>query len=107
MSRFTKKQLEVIEKLEKLVHYRFSKKELKKRVNEIFGVKNKISIDWNCYTDGGLSDFNAMFSTYDVEEKINIDEELCGDFDIYYLKCKRPNEEGDEVYVTEIGFEFV
>lgn len=93
---------ELIKRLEKLVHYRYSKKDLTKMVNDIFGVDN-IEIEWNCYEDGGLSDYNAMFSTCENDK---VKRNLQGDFDIYYLKCKRPNDCGEEVYVTEIGYEF-
>lgn len=98
---FTKEQLELMEKMESLVHRRFSKKDLQKIINSYFGVENKIKIDWNCFADGDLSDHNAMFSSWGLDVGT-----LAGDFDIYYLKCKKPNMHGDEVYVTEVGFEF-
>ena len=93
---------ELIKRLEMLVHNRYSKKNLTTFVNDIFGVDN-IEIEWNCYEDGGLPDYNAMFSTRGNDK---VKKNLQGDFDIYYLKCKRPNNCGPEVYVTEIGYEF-
>ena len=88
--------------LQLLVHRHFSKANLTKKINEIFGTKG-IEIDWHCYEDGELSDHNAMFSFTNDQAH---DDELCGDFDIYYLECKTPNQWGDEVYVTEVGTDF-
>jgi hypothetical protein len=94
---------ELIAKLESLVHNRYSKAELTKMVNDVFGVSN-IEIDWHGYEDVPvLTDFNAMFTTYENEK---VAKNLRGDFDIYYLECKQPNQFGKEVYVTEVGYEF-
>lgn len=100
--RYTHKQKEVLKLLEYIVGYRFSKEVLAQRMAEIFELPEPIEIEWECYDDGGLSDYNAMFSTYDLD----VPEELKGDFDIYYLKCKTPNDIGVEVYITEVGYEF-
>lgn len=93
---------ELIGKLNFLVHSRLSKAAITKYINNLFGVDD-IEIEWQCYDDGGLTDYNAMFSTYDNEK---VKKNLRGDFDIYYLECKQPNDFGAEVYVTEIGYEF-
>lgn len=98
----SKKQIEFMQFMEDLVFQRFSKEKLQKAISDYLGTE--IKIDWECYDDGGLSDYNAMFSTADMWGEI--DEDLLGDFDIYYLKCKEGNQWGDEVYVTEVGFEF-
>lgn len=98
----TTKQLEIAEMLEDLVHKRFSKRNLTKKINEIF-LTNGIEISWRCYEDGGLSDYNAMFTSHDNDA---LDEEIWGDFDIYYLNCKKPNEQDDDIYVTEVGYDF-
>lgn len=94
---------ELVAKLESLVHRRYSKKDLVEMVNFIFGV-NDIEIDWHCYEEENfLEDYNAMFTTYDNEK---VAKNLRGDFDIYYLELKQPNQSGHEVYVTEVGYEF-
>lgn len=94
---------ELVAKLESLVHNRYSKESLTKRINEIFGV-NDIEIDWHCFEEEPfLTDFNAMFTTYDNEK---VAKNLRGDFDIYYLECKQPNHMSMEVYVTEVSYEF-
>lgn len=94
---------ELIAKLESLVHTRYSKKSLTEMVNFIFGTTD-IEIDWHCFEDEPvLDDYNAMFTTYDNEK---VAKNLRGDFDIYYLELKQPNQSGNEVYVTEVGYEF-
>ena len=94
---------ELVAWLESLVHTRYSKENLTKRINEIFGVTD-IVIDWHCFEEEPfLTDYNAMFTTYDNEK---VAKNLRGDFDIYYLECKQPNQFGKEVYVTEVGYEF-
>lgn len=92
---------EIADALEDLVHNRYSKAQVEKYINDLFNPKEPISIDWDCYQDGGLTDYDAMFSSDDI-----VDEELIGDFDLYWLPLKADNEEQVEVYITEVAYDF-
>lgn len=97
------KRREVMLKLEELVHTRYSKKGLIDQLNKIFGTNN-IEVEWECYEDGGLSDYDAMFTTMG---KDGVDDDIQGDFDIYWLPCKPDNMGNNELYITEVGYEFI
>lgn len=94
---------EIADALEDLVHNRYSKAQVEKYINDLFNPKEPITIDWDCYQDGGLTDYDAMFSTWSDDI---VDEELIGDFDLYWLPLKADNEEQVEVYITEVAYDF-
>lgn len=90
------KRLEIAKGLEKLVHRRFTERELNMALSEIFGENvrvEKVMEDCDYFPDYAYG-WNS--------EK----EGIAGFFDIYYLKHK-PNYTGDEtIYVTEVGYEW-
>ena len=94
--RYTNKQLEIINQLEGLVHYRFNKKTLEKKLSEIFNEPIKLVLGYQDVKD--FSDYDYMFTS----DK----EEIGGDFDIYILKHKHTDINGNTWYVTEVGYEF-
>lgn len=87
----------IIKFLESIVHHYYTKDELNKLIDDAFGVD--IDIEWDNYTDGGYTDYDAMFN---VDDGV-----LYGYYDIYWLPCKPNNDYGYEIYVTEIGYEFL
>lgn len=89
-----------------LVNQSFTKEEVQKIVNETFGTN--VKIEWDCYVDGGLVCYNAMFSTDEMflEDGAKVDDALVGDFDLYWFPCKQPNNLGAEVYIVEVGVEW-
>ena len=85
-------------KLNKLVHKRFSKESLEKKLSEIFN--EEIKIELICEDVDYLTDWNYAFAS---EQDI-----IGGDFDIYVLfhKDNRKGYDGAEFIVTEVGWEF-
>jgi hypothetical protein len=95
------RQVDIINKLEKLVHKRFGKESLEKKLSEIFGGE-EIHIELCCEDVDYLTDWNYMFSSkQDV---------IGGDFDVYVLMHKNNRKGGwngtDEFLVTEVSWEF-
>ena len=90
----------------KLVNLSFTKDDVQKIVNDTFGTN--VKIEWNCYEDGGLVCYDAMFSTDEMflADGAKVDDALVGDFDLYWFPCKQPNNLGTEVYIVEIGADF-
>ena len=101
----TMKRKDLVKKLESLVHKRYHKDDFDRLLCKIFDVpKGSIHTNWDAFKDleNELTDYNAMFTTVDVE---GITRNNVGDFDVYYLKCT--DTYPDMVYVTEVGYEFL
>jgi hypothetical protein len=94
----TIKQLKIELLLNKLVHLRFNKETLEKKLSEIFG--ETIIIELGCEDVDYLSDWNYMFTSNN--------EEYGGDFDIYVLMHKenRRGFDGATFMITEINCDF-
>lgn len=82
--------------LENLVHHRFNKETLEKKLTEIFD--EDIHLELGCEDVEYLSDWNYMFS---CEQ-----EDIRGDFDIYVLMHKNRDCWNNTLYVTEVAYEF-
>lgn len=92
----TEKQIAIVIALESLVHRRFNKESLEKKLSDIFG--QPITIELGCEDIDYLPDWNYMFN---VEN-----DEIGGDFDIYVLMHRNKDIWGNTMYVTEVGYEF-
>ena len=92
------KRKEISEALKKLVHKRFSYEGLNKYLCSLFGVKN-------IYVHECEAETAELNGDYDLEFEIN-KPMIGGVFDIYYLPMKRKGENGEEIYITEIGYMF-
>ena len=92
-------QRDIIHKLEKLVHNRFSVESLEKKLSEIFGgEKIHIELGYIDVEDETAPDWNYMFTS---EQDV-----IGGDFDIYVLMQRNKDCNGNTMYVTEVGYEF-
>lgn len=92
-------QVSIINKLESLVHNRFSVESLEKKLSEIFGgEKIHIELGYLDVEDDTASDWNYMFTS---EQDV-----IGGDFDIYVLMHRNKDSSGNTMYVTEVGYEF-
>lgn len=93
------RQVDIINKLEKLVHNRFSVESLEKKLSEIFGGEEiHIELGYLDVKDETASDWNYMFTS---EQDV-----IGGDFDIYVLMQRNKDINGNTMYVTEISYEF-
>ena len=93
------RQVDIINKLEKLVHNRFSIESLEKKLSEIFGGEEiHIELGYLDVKDETASDWNYMFTS---EQDV-----IGGDFDIYVLMQRNKDINGNTMYVTEISYEF-
>lgn len=86
----------IIIKLESLVGRRFSKKTLEQELSKIF--KEEIHIQLGYEEVDNFPDYNYMFYSEN--------EEYGGDFDIYALKQRHKDDLGNNLYVTEVGYDF-
>lgn len=92
----TEKQKQIILALENLVHSRFNQETLEKKISEIFNETIKLE---EAYIDvDTFADWNLIFESKQ--------EEIGGIFDIYILKHKNTDFQGNTMYVTEVGYEF-
>ena len=92
----TEKQKQIILALENLVHSRFNQETLEKKLSDIFNETIKLE---EAYIDvDTLADWNLIFESKQ--------EEIGGIFDIYILKHKNTDIQGNTMYVTEVGYEF-
>ena len=94
----TQKRREVINGLENLVHKRFSYEGLNKFLCELFGVDD-------VYVHECESEAEELNGDYDLEFAIT-KPTIGGVFDIFYLPMKRKGENGEEIYITEVGYTF-
>lgn len=93
------RQVDIINKLEKLVHNRFSVESLEKKLSEIFGGEEiHIELGYVDVEDETAPDWNYMFTS---EQDV-----IGGDFDIYVLMQRNKDISGNTMYVTEVGYEF-
>ena len=93
------RQVDIINKLEKLVHNRFSVESLEKKLSEIFGGEEiHIELGYIDVEDETASDWNYMFTS---EQDV-----IGGDFDIYVLMHRNKDISGNTMYVTEVGYDF-
>ena len=88
------KQKQIIQKLEDLVHNRFTLLTLNDMLNEIFGEEIEIEDTTENKDECDLSDYNLLFESKN--------ENTYGWFDIFYLKTR----EDDVIYITEVSYEF-
>ena len=91
---YTTRQQEVIDFLEQLVHNRFSKESLEKKLSDFF--EEPIEIVFS--EDDILSDYNLMFN---LER-----EDQYGYFDIYMLPMRKEGFDGSTMYITGVAYEF-
>ena len=93
------RQVDIINKLEKLVHNRFSVESLEKKLSEIFGGEEiHIELGYIDVEDETAPDWNYMFTS---EQDV-----IGGDFDIYVLMHRNKDISGNTMYVTEVGYDF-
>jgi hypothetical protein len=93
------RQVDIINKLEKLVHNRFSIESLEKKLSEIFGGEEiHIELGYIDVEDETAPDWNYMFTS---EQDV-----IGGDFDIYVLMHRNKDCNGNTMYVTEVSYEF-
>lgn len=92
------KRQEVINKLESLVHKRFSYKVLNQVLCELFEVDD-------IYVSECEGEDEELRCDYDLEFAIT-KPIIGGVFDIYYLPMKKKGYNGEEIYITEIGYMF-
>lgn len=78
--------------LQSLVYGEYSYVELTKKVGEIFGRK-KLIIEWDCYSDGNLTTYDAMANIGGLA------------LDIYWLPCKANNQHNKDVFIVAINVE--
>lgn len=85
----------IANELERLVHNRFNSKTLLAKLADIFG--EPVSLHHSdCEADELLGDYCWSFC---------IGEDF-GVFDIHYLPCRCTDENGNNLYITEVGFSF-
>ncbi len=94
------KQKKVIKILEDLVFHRFSMESLAEHLQGKFKLDAPMVIE--DVTDGkdecDTSDYNLMCC---LEKK-----DIFCDIDVYFLKLRKPDYDGNTIYVTEVGYEF-
>jgi hypothetical protein len=83
---------------EELVGKRFTKETLEKTISEFYGCEVKVSDKTEIDEDEVLCDFNFIGNV--------TTEDVFVDFDIYYLKHRKPALDGSTLYVTEVSYEF-
>lgn len=93
-----RKRMEVVDALDNLLHKRFNKQSLEKKLSEIF--EEDIHIALGCEDVDYLTDCDYMFTSEQ--------EHIGGDFDIYVLfhKNKRDGYDGATFMVTEVACAF-
>lgn len=96
--KYSKKELEVINELEKLVNNRFNEKTLNEKLSKVFEENIKVNDVTNEKDDCDTSDWNFIFSSNK--------KETYGYFDIFYLKMRKPSISNDTIYITEVSYEF-
>lgn len=93
-----RKRMEVVDALDNLLHKRFNKESLEKKLSEIF--EEEIHIALRCEDVDYLTDWDYMFTS----ER----EDIGGDFDIYVLfhKDMRKGFDDAQFMVTEVAYDF-
>ena len=98
---------EIINFLERLVFGRESMESLNKKLSEFFGKKIEVvnvsqSREESEDDQDELTDFNLMFAFESEDEDDNP-----VDGDIYMLPMRRKGHDGADMYITEVGYEFI
>ena len=93
MANITQKQ--TTDFLNNLVSKRYNKEKLNKALEDFF--KQIIILE---ESDSDCTDFNLMFN-------IENESEVCGYYDIYFLKMRNKGHDDSDMYITEIGIEFI
>jgi hypothetical protein len=102
-----KTRREIIEFLEKLVYGRESMESLNAKLTEFFGKKIEVcnvsqSREESDGDEDDLTDWNLMFA-FESED----DDDNPVDGDIYMLPMRREGFDGADMFITEIGYEFL
>ena len=93
-----KLQKQIATLLEELVGKRFNEETLNKRLTDIFQWNIKVEDISN--KEDELSDYNFVFGFGDI------DSELYGYGDIYFLKMRNEGWDSSTFYVTEVSIDF-
>lgn len=104
----TKKEIEIINFLENLVHQRFSTEQLNKELSDFFNQKVEVENNTKLRLDSGDFDTDEDLP-YDWNLMFNIEDgtEQSGYFDIYMLPMRRKGFDGEDMYITEVGYELI
>jgi len=92
--KYSNRQREIIQRLEFLVHRRYTAEDLNKYLSLHFYEEIEVSDVTANKDDCDTSDFNWMFNS--------VEKDTFGYFDIYFLPTREPN----VFLITEVGFEF-
>ena len=93
-----KERKKIIQTLEQIVHKRFSYEKLNQILCELFGVNDIIVSECEAEAEELNGDYDMEFA---ITKPI-----IGGIFDIYYLPMKRKGLNGEEIYITEVGYTF-
>ena len=93
-----KLQMQIATLLETLVGQRFNEETLNKRLSKIF--EWDVKVEDTSKEDDELADYNFVFGFGDI------DSELYGYGDIYFLKMRREGFDNTTFYVTEVNVDF-
>lgn len=96
--RYSTKQKKVINGLENLVHSRFNLESLTEHLTKLMGESIILSDTTDDKCDDDTSDWNLLF--------VANQNEIYGYFDIFYLKMRKPGYANEDIYVTEISYQF-
>ena len=94
----TELQKQIATYLEELVGQRFNEETLNKRLSDIF--QFDVKVEDTSREDDELADYNFVFGFGDI------DDELYGYGDIYFLKMRREGFDNTTFYVTEVNVDF-
>ena len=94
----TEKRNAIVNGLENLVHKRFSFEKLNDILSNLFDVDE-------IYITESDAEATELNGDYDLEFVIT-KPIIGGIFDIYYLPMKRKGLDGEEIYITEVGYTF-
>jgi hypothetical protein len=98
MSRYTDKQLEVINFLESLVFSRFTVETLEAKINNEYNSNIKLELHSELEGDDERTDFNLI-------GVLEFKDVFC-DVDVYFLPMRCNGFDGSNIMVTEVGYEF-
>lgn len=103
----TLKQTKVINFLESLVHNRYSMEQLNEEVSKVFNQKINIENNTQIRLEGGDFDVDEDLP-FDWNLMFNVEDgtEISGYFDIYMLPMRRAGFNGEDMYITEVSYEF-
>lgn len=90
-----KSKTQIVRELEGIVHQRFNFQTLTKKLSDIFGVQ----VELYCSEDEMVELLGDYCYTFAIGDSFGV-------FDIYYLPHKQIDENGNDLYVTEVGYSF-